>query len=140
MNLFIDTTKPDRILLKFGSVKKIVRLTDNAISTKLLLPNIVKIIEKQNKNFQNISGIAVVNGPGPFTSVRVGIVTANTLALLLKIPIISIRSDRVDNFKDFILKAEKMLKNKKIGVSIVPYYGRPPHLTKSKKKRAKIIK
>lgn len=46
--------------------------------------------EKSTTPWQSLTQIFAVNGPGPFTSLRVGVITANTLAYGLKIPIYAV--------------------------------------------------
>lgn len=55
-----------------------------------LLPAISKMLEDENLDFQDLSEILVVRGPGSFTGLRVGVVLANTLAYLNQIPLHSI--------------------------------------------------
>lgn len=56
------------------------------------LPNIVSMFEKINLNPKNINKIIVVNGPGSFTGIRIGITIAKVYAWSLDIPITTITS------------------------------------------------
>lgn len=55
-----------------------------------LLPEIQKGLKKAKLGIEDLSGIAVTQGPGPFTSLRIGVATANALAISLKIPLYSL--------------------------------------------------
>lgn len=54
------------------------------------LPEIVKLFENNNLEAKDINKIIVVNGPGSFTGIRIGITIAKTFAWSLNIPIITI--------------------------------------------------
>ena len=60
--------------------------------SKLALPNIVKLFEKTNLEAKDIDRIIVVNGPGSFTGIRIGITIAKVYAWSLNIPITTITS------------------------------------------------
>jgi tRNA threonylcarbamoyladenosine biosynthesis protein TsaB len=62
---------------------------NNDLSIKLL-PKIKEIIEQLNLYITDIEMIFVVNGPGSFTGIRIGLTVAKTLAWSLNIPIIPI--------------------------------------------------
>lgn len=54
------------------------------------LPNIVSLFEKENLTAKDIDKIIVVNGPGSFTGIRIGITIAKVFAWSLNIPITTI--------------------------------------------------
>ncbi|MDO8598744.1 MAG: hypothetical protein Q7S02_01400 [bacterium] len=68
----------------------------------------VHAILKSHGGRQGIRGIDVVPGPGTFSRVRLGVVTANALAWALQTPL-TVRGRRVRFAK--------------------PVYGKPPHIT-----------
>lgn len=55
-----------------------------------LLPAVVRILEDANVSPQDLSALAVSLGPGSFTGLRIGIMTAKTLAWSLDIPLLGI--------------------------------------------------
>ncbi len=57
---------------------------------KVLVPLIDKILKKNNLRGKDLKGIAVTNRPGLQGSLIVGVVTAQTLGLIFKIPVIGI--------------------------------------------------
>lgn len=57
-----------------------------------LVPMIETLMQEASLHYQDIDCIAVVNGPGAFTGMRVGISTAKALALSLNKPLIAINS------------------------------------------------
>lgn len=66
-----------------------IRLREQAPRRQLtrLIPMIGEILEKQNLNISDIDLIAVTNGPGSFTGIRLGLATVKTLAQVNNIPL-----------------------------------------------------
>ncbi len=54
---------------------------------ELLAPAITAVLDQAWVQRQDLTAIAVGVGPGPFTGLRVGLVTARTLAMVLEIPV-----------------------------------------------------
>jgi len=71
---------------------------------ELLLPEIDKILKKQKINLKDITKIEVEDSGGTFTSLRIGIITANALAYALNIPVQGINEKIVSRKKIKIVK------------------------------------
>lgn len=56
----------------------------------LLLPLLQEIKEKIDLDFETLDGIAITNGPGSFTGIRIGVVSVKGLAMGLEIPTIPV--------------------------------------------------
>ena len=87
--LFIDTHLSDIIVFlyedeKVVKKKKIINKKNNS---EFMFPTIVEVIDNQK-----LDEIIVVNGPGSFTGVRLGVTIAKTLAYTLNISIKTITS------------------------------------------------
>ena len=54
---------------------------------EMLAPGIERVLEEAGAKAADLTGIAVGVGPGPFTGLRVGLVTARTLAFALDVPV-----------------------------------------------------
>lgn len=123
MILYIDTTTNKDIIvaLKKGDdiVAQIIEPSER-MQAELLLPTIEKLLKKAKIKLTDLTAIEVNNHGGSFTSLRIGVVTANALAFALGIPV-----SGVDK-KDIKSKA---------GVKIVdPKYSFEPQITLKKRK------
>lgn len=89
MNLFIDTHLNDVIIIlsENGRIKKEKKILNEKQNSKIIMPLIKKMLGQEKPE-----SIIVVNGPGSFTGVRLGVTIAKTLAYTLQIPIYTIIS------------------------------------------------
>ena len=87
--LFIDTHLWNITIILFsdGKVLRKEEVTDKKNNSEFMFPTIEKVL--QNDDFDNI---IVVNGPGSFTGVRLGVTIAKTFAYTKNIPIRTITS------------------------------------------------
>ena len=96
-----------------------------------LLELVDRTLRGARLGWADIRGIAVVRGPGPFTAVRTGVIVGNTLAMLLRIPVVGmIRPESIT--KDTI--SQIPWPKKQPGKFIRPSYGREPNITKPRAK------
>ncbi len=63
------------------------------------LPEILHMLGKQKKSFSDLKKLLVVNGPGPFSGVRVGITIVNTLALSLNLKVFAMDTFELMHFR-----------------------------------------
>ena len=98
---------------------------------KILL-SIDAFLKKQEKTLKALNGIVVVNGPGSFSGIRAALSVSNTLAWVLKIPVIGINltPEAGDNWDLFEKGLKELLKNKKQRLA-VPFYGKEPNITRA---------
>ena len=109
--------------------------------SKELLPKIDKFLKSCQIRLKDLKAIAVFQGPGSYTGLRVGISIANAMAWALDIPVIGIKMknqksknknlDQKNKYSPIgalkiAQKAEEILKvkkHKKFFEIVIPYYG-----------------
>lgn len=93
MILFIDThAELITIALKNNNDLFIETKESEYSHSIYTMPMIEEIFKKNNLNVKDLNKIIVVNGPGSFTGIRIGLSIAKTMAYALKIDINTISS------------------------------------------------
>jgi tRNA threonylcarbamoyl adenosine modification protein YeaZ len=90
MNIFIDTHLNDVVIIltdENNNVFKEKIIQDERQNSKVIMPTIKKILNKKVPD-----SIIVVNGPGSFTGVRLGVTIAKTMGYTMKKPVRTITS------------------------------------------------
>jgi tRNA threonylcarbamoyladenosine biosynthesis protein TsaB len=87
--LAFDTATPAVTVALHDGERVVASLTrvDARRHGELLAPGITALLDEAWVARQDLTAVAVGVGPGPFTGLRVGLVTARTLALALDIPV-----------------------------------------------------
>ena len=129
MILVLRTDKPEaEIGLYDGTIQKNYKTwTAHRKLAETLHTEIRDILVGQKLDWKDISGIAVYQGPGSFTGLRIGLTVANTLASSLNIPIVGIEGE------DWLQKALEKLAAGQDDSLVIPVYGQPVHITPPKK-------
>ena len=94
MLLAVDTATPQvTVALHDGEdVVAEYSATESMRHGEMLAPGIAEVLDRAGAISQDITAVAVGVGPGPFTGLRVGLVTARTMALALDIPVYGVCS------------------------------------------------
>ena len=93
MTLFIDThDELITIALKIKEKIYIKTKSSEYSHSIFVMPMIEEIFKENNLEIKDLESIIVVNGPGSFTGIRIGISIAKTIAYALKIKINTISS------------------------------------------------
>ncbi|MBI5754602.1 tRNA (adenosine(37)-N6)-threonylcarbamoyltransferase complex dimerization subunit type 1 TsaB [Candidatus Peregrinibacteria bacterium] len=111
-----------------------------------LFPAIESVFKKAKKTWRDLSAIYVVNGPGPFTSLRVGIAVANSAGFALQIPVYSAPNVIPDRkvalatapdqeslnhiFSQYLASKLPKINKKNTFQPVSPIYGREPNISK----------
>lgn len=93
-SLFLDTHEKNiiEVLYKDGTViDKNIKMSERNHSD-FTMPMLKELINRNNLSVHELNEILIVNGPGSFTGVRLGVTIAKTLAYTLNIPIKTITS------------------------------------------------
>lgn len=93
-SLFIDTHDSEIVIGLFDGDKLLdeKRKVSSRNHSDYTMPMIERILKENKFNVHDLDEILVVNGPGSFTGVRLGVTIAKTLAYTLNIPIKTITS------------------------------------------------
>lgn len=125
--LIIDTASATEIILMLRSGEKILakkKFLAPKKQAEKLLPAIEKLLIKNYFSLKDLSGIEVVNRGGTFTSLRIGVITANALAFALGITVMAI--DKEGNIVKEDMRSAK-------GITIAaPHYDAEPNIGKKK--------
>lgn len=120
--IFIDFTG-EKSVLGFGSARKVFFTFGSGRNGISLLGKLFKKIKiKPN-------GIIAVIGPGRFSAVRSGILSANMLAELLRVKIVGLLKRDGENPNDIFRRGVFMFKKRKTKKEISPFYGAEPNIT-----------
>jgi tRNA A37 threonylcarbamoyladenosine modification protein TsaB len=98
MELYINTAANSLIILELRQNKKVIsrkEITALHNQAEKLLPAIVAMLKNNKKKLSDLKDILVETRGEGFTSLRIGVVTANTLAYALKIPLNTPKKGRV---------------------------------------------
>lgn len=92
--LVIDTSCKTSMaaLVENGNLIASISLNDSKTHSVKMLPSIEYILNASGVEPKEINAIAVTNGPGSYTGLRIGVTTAKTFAYTLKIPVIGINT------------------------------------------------
>ena len=90
-----------------------------------------KILNKLNKNLDNIDGIVCFKGPGSFTGLRIGLTIANALAYAQNIPVVAMTDpDWLEKGIQDLINDNPLASGDKIAI---PEYGAEVKTTKPRK-------
>jgi len=122
MTLSINTTQNNLIEISLKDKNKLIavkKFKSHRTQAEKLLPAIEKLLKANKLKLSDLHSLEVANSGGSFTSLRIGVVTANALAYALGIP--------AAGEEGYKLKAGKQ----KFSV-VEPLYDRQPEITKKK--------
>jgi tRNA threonylcarbamoyl adenosine modification protein YeaZ len=91
LTLFIDTTT-NRLMLALGqpgriTVAKDVPCDSHRYHSALMIPAIEAMLRENDLAVADLKALAVNIGPGSFTGIRTGLITARTMAQFLDLPV-----------------------------------------------------
>lgn len=94
ISLFIDTSSSAAVVALYNNEKPISIIKEENMQdiSSHIMPMIDKLFSNNNLKINQVNKIFVVNGPGSFTGLRIGVTIAKTLAWSLKIPVVPISS------------------------------------------------
>ncbi len=94
MKLYIDTSSNQKTIVRLGN-KELVQ--DSSVwHSQVVLPMVVRMLQRQGLTLSDVTEIEVVTGPGSYTGLRVGVAIANALGYALKIPVNGKKVERLE--------------------------------------------
>lgn len=138
MYLIINTAPTDRMEIILAWAKdyfKLKIMPGERKQSERLLAGIDEFLKINKSDFDKVKGIAVVNGPGRFTSIRIGVTLANVLAYGLEIPVVGMEVCEFADYTDLAKKAILKLSRLKPGSVVMPIYDGEPNITRAKPKK-----
>jgi tRNA threonylcarbamoyladenosine biosynthesis protein TsaB len=129
MILALRTDKPQAELYLYDGPKELAETKWPAHRelAETLNSKIEEILNKSSISYNDLDGIAVFQGPGSFTGLRIGLSVANALAYAKNIPIVATSGE------DWINDAVKDLQAGKNDKVAIPKYGAAANITKPRK-------
>ncbi len=135
MFLYINSAQAEWLVValinKQGQILEFKKIKAKYRQSEKLLLNIEKLV---GRNLKKLRGIIVVQGPGSFTALRIGLTTANILAWSLNIPIVGLRLKDDSSDRELISQAYRQIIKKKGFKAVLPVYGQEPNITVKSKK------
>lgn len=133
MHLYLNTTERDSFVIALigddGVVRKKTVQSYRKHSEKLLA-SITQMLKQAKASLSDMRGIAAARGPGSFTSLRIGIATANALSYALQIPVIGVSKEQGIDEIAGLFKHRRTQSRTRV---IIPEYGREPDITMKKR-------
>ncbi|NCO79723.1 hypothetical protein CO116_01665 [Candidatus Falkowbacteria bacterium CG_4_9_14_3_um_filter_38_19] len=125
MILYINTTDNDNVQIALKSKREIIvekKFKAKYRQAEKLLPAISKLLKINKINLKDLQKIKVENREGSFTSLRIGVVTANALGYALGVPV------EGGTGKAKVVKSER---GRQFNV-VIPKYNYKPNITMKK--------
>lgn len=124
MILYINTAENNSIEIAVKEKNKFIvrkKFSSYRSQAEKLLPAINKLLKDNKFKLSDFKKIEVENGAGPFTSLRIGVVTANALGYALGIGVAGLK------------EGDKVLSGRNKNFSVLePRYSREPDITAKK--------
>ena len=137
MYLIINTAYKDKAwvaLADVAGVASVVSVVPEGNGHMDPLMGIIRALKENGIVLESLKGIIVNSGPGTFSSLRSGIVAANTLSFSLSIPAVGIPMPDERPVGQTAALGIIELKKNHINTIVVPEYGSEPNISKPKEK------
>ena len=128
MIILIDTsTNECKLAIVNGDIRQDYSWQADRRLAKELLGYLRDKLAESNGAFSDLTGIGIMQGPGSFTGLRIGMAVMNTLAESLSIPIVGTTGT---DWQQIALQRLSDGENDRI---VLPDYGAEAHITKPRK-------
>ncbi len=135
MILLLDSTRGIdlRVGLADGRRLRTLRRTFETPASAELLGLVDDLLRGAGCSPRDLTGIVVANGPGPFSALRAACAVANAASYVLRVPTVGVRG-RSLTARRLVERGKRALRRAKLGVPVVPFYGKPPNITTPKRR------
>ncbi len=137
MILLIDTTPEEffqvGLATRGGALLKSFSVPGSFHHAEKLLPAIAALLKRAKKKFTDLTEVAVIKGPGGYTAIRMGVVTANAIGFALGIPVIGFLRHQAPNLASLAAQASALARQSQKRSQVTPFYEHEPTITISKK-------
>ena len=128
MIILLETSTPVcRLTLFEGDERHDYEWKAGRTLAKGLLEFLQTKLRENGRQWSDVTGLGVFEGPGSFTGLRIGLTVMNTLADGLGVPIVGARGE------DWIESAVTSLQNGENQRIILPFYGQGANITQPRK-------
>ncbi|HCC23714.1 TPA: tRNA (adenosine(37)-N6)-threonylcarbamoyltransferase complex dimerization subunit type 1 TsaB [Candidatus Falkowbacteria bacterium] len=140
MKLLIVTEDNKYLAVGIGNDRpeQIMVVDEKYQQSELLLDEIRQMLEQQRITVNDLEGIMVVNGPGDFSGLRIGVATANALAYGLGIRVVGVEmkstwrklaaEEKLEKIWKSGMKTYEKNKMASLNKWVEPEYGREPNI------------
>ena len=135
MLLLINTADSQATVLVLIEGKKILvkrEFQGQYHQSEKLLPALKAMLKSADATWLQLKAVGVVSGPGSFTALRLGVVTANTLAFSLRIPAVGLKLKSTDTLNGLVNQLTRRAPKAKFPALVLPLYGQAPNITRKK--------
>lgn len=131
MIILIDTTRWNDVRVGFQAKRLLTLRRTYDRPGSHLVPLLDELLKKHARRVPGATAVIVATGPGPFSAIRSGVSVANAFGLALSIPVVGVAGALT---MPQLLKLGRLkLRRAKVGTVVVPKYGRPPNISKTKR-------
>ncbi len=96
---------------------------------EFFLQTLSEMLKELEQKTTAIEAVGIVDGPGSFSSLRIGVMVANTLGWVLSIPLVTVHGDEFDNndklYEVVLARLSDPMNHKQF---VMPEYGREPNI------------
>lgn len=135
MILLIDTSNIEYFFLGLAdsqSLKLQKKVKAHFEHEEKLLLNLDQLCQKANISPNSLQGIIVVDGPGSFSALRIGLAVANTIGWQLHIPVVGVHKNEYHSLEELYIAGFKLLKQKSGFSLVLPVYDKEPNINLKK--------
>lgn len=125
MWLFIDSSERGRLRLAHLPVLGTIRAHDHVADRYSMIRELSSFIPV--KQLKDLKGICVVHGPGSFSAVRSGVLAANVMARILRIPLFGIDRSEAEDLES--VRDRLMQGSYRAQTYVAPIYDAEPNIT-----------